>query len=125
MSEQKKVLIIDDDQSVHTILRFILQKMGLRIVTAYDGMQGLMLAKTSQPDLIILDIMMPASNGLTVHDRLQESEETSHIPILIYSAVPYNDIVKKVKPTEKVQILSKPDSPDKVMHAINTLFRST
>ena len=82
----EKVLIIDDDLDTLRLVGLMLQKQGYRIVAASSGQQGLELALSELPDLILLDVMMPGMDGYEVARRLRSSEKTVNIPILMFTA---------------------------------------
>lgn len=80
----RKVLIIDDEKPIVEILGFNLKKEGYQTVEAFDGEQGLALALTEQPDLILLDIMLPKMDGFTVCRKIREHQAST--PILMLTA---------------------------------------
>lgn len=82
--DKKKVLIVDDEKPIVEILTYNLQKEGYETIEAYDGEQAITLALTKKPDLILLDIMLPKVDGLTVCKRIRHT--LSNVPILILSA---------------------------------------
>ncbi len=82
--EKKKILIVDDEKPIVEILTYNLQKEGYETIEAYDGEQAINLALTKKPDLILLDIMLPKVDGLTVCKRIRHT--LSNVPILILSA---------------------------------------
>jgi two-component system alkaline phosphatase synthesis response regulator PhoP len=84
--EQKKILIADDEEDVVTTLQFTLEKEGYQCLTAYDGKEALDKAKRENPDLIILDIMMPKMNGYEVSRLLKFDARFKHIPIVMLTA---------------------------------------
>jgi CheY-like chemotaxis protein len=57
--EKKKILHVEDDKSVSLLVKAVLERAGCRVVSAVDAIQGLMMARQLQPDLVILDVMMP------------------------------------------------------------------
>lgn len=79
----KKVLIVDDERPISDIIKFNLAKEGYDVVTAYDGREALEQFQAENPDLIILDLMLPELDGLEV---AKEVRKTSHIPIIMLSA---------------------------------------
>jgi len=81
--DQKKVLIIEDEKSISDIIKFNLVKEGFSVETAYDGQDGLTKAISSQPDLILLDVMLPVMDGFAVCKKVRE---TSTVPILMLTA---------------------------------------
>ena len=83
---QDLILIIDDSKLVLQITSDILKKDGHNIITAQTGKDGLELAKTGNPDLIILDIVMPDIDGYDVLKELKKDEFTKNIPVIMYSS---------------------------------------
>ena len=84
--ERKRILIADDEEDVVTTLQFTLEKEGYQCLTAYDGKEALDKAKRENPDLIILDIMMPKMNGYEVSRLLKFDARFKHIPIVMLTA---------------------------------------
>lgn len=79
----KKILIVDDEKPISDIIKFNLAKEGYETVTAFDGREAITKFEEENPDLIILDLMLPELDGLEV---AKEVRKTSHIPIIILSA---------------------------------------
>ncbi len=80
----KKILIIDDDESMRILIRTLLNNTGkYNSVQAKNGKEGLQLAKKIQPDLILLDITMPKMNGIETLKRLKKLSKTSSIPVIM------------------------------------------
>ena len=92
----KKILIVDDEMFIVEVLKDTLQENGYEVLIAMDGMQGTMQAVKNKPDLILLDISMPAGGGMSVYNRLKQSVETQAIPVIFMSAMPPADLVQKV-----------------------------
>ena len=84
MDEKKCVLIVDDEKNIVNILKFNLQKEGYDTLEAYDGESGLQLALEKNPDLILLDVMLPKMIGWDVCRNLRNSG--SNIPVIILTA---------------------------------------
>ena len=84
MDKQKTVLIVEDEKNIVDILRFNLQREGYETCEAYDGAEGLSLALSAQPDLILLDVMLPKMNGFDVCRRLREQGD--NVPVIILTA---------------------------------------
>ncbi len=80
---ETRVLVVDDEPDQVTLISKILQEEGYQIAKAYDGEQAIESVKRSQPDLIILDLMMPNVNGFEVIEYLKAGEETRQIPIIV------------------------------------------
>lgn len=81
-----KILVVDDEKDVVELLTFLLEKDGYNVVTAYNGKEALNVVEKANPDLILLDVMMPELDGYTVQTQLLENPNTKHIPIIILTA---------------------------------------
>ena len=84
MNTQKTVLIVEDEKNIVDILRFNLQREGYRTLEAYDGESGLAQAVSANPDLILLDVMLPKMNGFDVCKSLRS--QGSNVPVIILTA---------------------------------------
>ncbi len=84
---QKTILVVDDEPSIRSLLRQQLEEQGYLVVEAADGMEAISQVKLMPPDLIILDVMMPAINGFDVAAVLKNNPTTMDIPIIILSIV--------------------------------------
>ena len=84
MNTQKTVLIVEDEKNIVDILRFNLQREGYQTLEAYDGESGLALAVSANPDLILLDVMLPRMNGFDVCKSLRS--QGSSVPVIILTA---------------------------------------
>ena len=80
------ILIIDDEQDILDILAYNLEKEGFEVTTSLDGVKGIELAKKILPDLIILDVMMPDTDGIEVCETLRKLPELSHTSICFLTA---------------------------------------
>lgn len=85
MSKQR-ILVVEDEHSLQEILSYNLQAEGFEVLTANDGQQGLNKAQTMLPDLIVLDLMLPVIDGLTVCRQLRANSRTKNIRILMLTA---------------------------------------
>lgn len=82
-----KILLADDDVTLHEMYAERLRAEGYEVVSAYDGEEALDKAYHEKPDLILLDIMMPKINGIDVMKKLREDQETAGIPIILLTAL--------------------------------------
>ncbi len=83
---QPRLLVVDDEQDLLTVLRMAFEAAGFDVLTASDGEQGLALARKHAPDLIVLDLMLPRMDGYKVCRALKFDERFKQIPIFILSA---------------------------------------
>ena len=81
-----KVLVVDDEKDVVDLVKYLLVKEGHSVIEAFDGNEGLALAKSELPELIVLDIMMPNMDGFTMNSRLLEDKQTKDIPVIVLTA---------------------------------------
>ena len=81
-----RILVVDDDKDIFEVVKYIAMKEGHDVVQAVNGRAGLESATASQPDLIILDIMMPEMDGYTLNTLLAASPATKDIPVIILTA---------------------------------------
>ena len=91
MPNQTKILVIDDDPDVHTVVKKILEPKSYEVVSAYDGDEGLRKVVEERPDLIILDVIMPGKHGFDVCHELKTDEKYhffSNIPVLMLTVYP-------------------------------------
>ena len=86
ITEKKKVLVIEDETELLTILQIRLSHDNFEVFTASDGNAGLALANEVQPDIILLDIMMPGKDGITLLREFKADDTTCDIPIIIVTA---------------------------------------
>jgi DNA-binding response OmpR family regulator len=91
MPKQTKILVIDDDQDVHAVVKKILEPKSYEVISAYDGFEGLSKVVEERPDLIILDVIMPGKHGFDVCHELKTDEKYhffSNIPVLMLTVYP-------------------------------------
>jgi DNA-binding response OmpR family regulator len=86
MSEKARILLIDDHQTVFRLLEAIVRIKGYKLLYAESGQQGIVMARKEQPDLILLDVMMPDIDGFKVCQYLKENDDTKEIPIMFLTA---------------------------------------
>jgi len=83
----RRVLIVDDDPAVHDVLRMTLTKEGYRLLHAYDGEEALEIARTQDPDVVTLDVMMPSVDGWSVLTRFKSDPKLAHIPVIMLTII--------------------------------------
>ena len=86
MSEKARILLIDDHQTVFRLLEAIVRIKGYTLLYAESGQQGIVMARKEQPDLVLLDVMMPDIDGFKVCQYLKENDDTKEIPIMFLTA---------------------------------------
>ena len=119
----KKILIIDDEESIRDILDVLLSSEDYEIIQADSGEAGLELAKLDPPDLIILDVMMPRMSGYMVAKHLKLDERLQDIPIVLLTAtanVAGNIMLDMPTPYR----LTKPFDPDELLEMVRSAFEA-
>jgi len=121
----KLVLIVDDDESVRELIEFIVKKEGFRIEKAADGEEALNKARTVNPDIILLDLMLPKFGGFEILRELQ-TDETSGIPIVIitgrYTDRSTSDMIKQ-EPNVR-EFIEKPVKPQILTSLLHKLLHT-
>lgn len=84
--EKKKILLVDDEEDILSMVKMRLAAAGYEVITSGDGKQAYALAKQAEPDLIILDLMLPGMEGHMVCRFLKFDDKYKHIPIIILTA---------------------------------------
>jgi DNA-binding response OmpR family regulator len=108
---QGKVLIIDDEELLVKSMCLSLKHKGFEVQGARDGIEGIELAQTTLPDIIILDIMMPGIDGWETLKRLKENSSTRSIPVIIFTAREYSNGTILAQEKGAVDMITKPVDP--------------
>ena len=119
----RKVLIADDEPDIREILQYNLSAEGYEVFTAKDGDEALEKAKRIQPDLIVLDVMMPKKNGVEVCQLLRAQAAFKDTIILLLTALNDDGSIIKGLETGADDYIGKPVSPKVLVTRIQALFR--
>jgi two-component system, OmpR family, alkaline phosphatase synthesis response regulator PhoP len=124
----KKILLVDDDADFVEATRIILENKSYDVAVAYDGKEGLRKVETEQPNLIILDVMMPEIDGYEVCAKLKSDPHYGHIPILLLTAV--GEAMSTTKYTKEMGMkieaddyVPKPVEPMDLVERVEKLIR--
>src|SRR5678816_1898227 len=82
-----RILVVDDDPRIHALVKGLGEARGYQITSAHDGEEGLAAASVQQPDLILVDVMMPRVDGWSVVRRLRTRAEFASVPIIFITAL--------------------------------------
>lgn len=118
---KNKVLVVDDEQSIVTLLQYNLEQAGFEVVTAMDGLAGKQLAESMAPDIIVLDLMLPKMDGIEVCKQLRQQKIMT--PILMLTAK--DDEFDKILGLElgADDYMIKPFSPREVVARVKAILR--
>lgn len=121
-SKKKKILVVDDEPDIVTLIKSRLEANGYDVVSAYNGKDGLEKAEESQPDMILLDLMMPIMDGYEAGQKLKENPKTKNIPIILFTAASAEEVAKKGAETiEAIDYVVKPFDDAALLFLINRI----
>jgi DNA-binding response OmpR family regulator len=121
----RKILVVDDEPNIVKSLTDLLQANGYDVVTAVDGKEGIDKCKKEQPDLVLLDIMMPRISGLELLKAVKDNVKSAHIPIIVISAKSDIETVKEAMRSYADKYITKPYSPQEVLKSIQNSLQYT
>jgi len=122
---KKKILVIDDMPNVVTMVKARLEASGYEVITALDGQQGLTYANAERPDLIILDIVMPAGGGYSVYARLRMSPKTRSVPVIFLTAKDKPEDVARAYKLGAEYFVKKPYKPEMLLGTVKKVLESS
>ncbi len=124
----KKILLVDDDADFVEATKLILESKSYDVVVSYDGKEGLKKVQTEEPNLIILDVMMPEIDGYEVCAKLKSDARFKHIPVLLLTAV--GEAISTTKYTKEMGMkieaddyIPKPVELNELVERVENLFR--
>jgi DNA-binding response OmpR family regulator len=125
-----KILVVDDDPDILDAITMILESQGYQVSTARDGIEGLATLKAENPDLMILDLMMPKMDGFAVCKELQDPRwsKFKDIPILILTSVREEASRRRYELETGLELdvddyIEKPMSPDILLERVSRLIK--
>lgn len=113
-----KVLIVDDEPDVVSLIERTLASDGIVVVKAYDGIAALDLIGTEKPDLVLLDLMMPMMSGYEVCQQIKANPQTSDIPVVCLSSAHTPDARAHSLKAGAVELITKPFFPNELVAQI-------
>ena len=118
-----RVLVVDDEPDIVSVIREYLEREGYETLTAYDGKEAVKMALENKPDVITLDLMMPEMDGFEVIERLKEDERTKDIPIIIISVISAMKDKKKTFRLGVADYITKPLTSKRLALSIDEIQR--
>ncbi len=122
-SQEKRILVVDDDEAILELLQYNLEKEGYEVSTATNGVDAVQIAKEQNPELIILDIMMPGQDGVETCRQIRSITELADVFIIFLTArsEEYSEIAAFEVGAD--DYITKPIKPRALMSRINAHFR--
>ncbi len=121
---KKKILIVDDEIDIVETLKFILEDAGYECYCAFDGEEGLNIAREIIPDLMILDVMMPKINGYKISRLLKYDSKYKNIPIIMITARSQDEDRLIGEETGVNEYITKPFELDYVVDKVNDYLKA-
>jgi two-component system alkaline phosphatase synthesis response regulator PhoP/two-component system response regulator VicR len=118
----RKILTCDDEKNIVRLIQVNLERQGYEVVTAYNGRECLEKVETEQPDLILLDLMMPEMTGFEVLEVLKADPKTAKIPVIMLTARTQDQDVLKGWQSGVECYLTKPFNPIELITFIKRIF---
>ena len=122
MEKQKRILVVDDESDMVDIVKLNLELQGYHVLSAMDGQEGLRMVKEQQPDLILLDVMMPQMNGYQVCRLLKFDDQYKHIPIILLTARARTEDRKEAQAVGADSFITKPFSMSDLLTKVGDLL---
>jgi FixJ family two-component response regulator len=107
-AQKPTVLCVDDDPNISEAIGRRLQRLGIRVLRAYDGMQGCWQAATERPGIIVLDVAMPNGNGVEILQWLKRNQQTAGIPVVVLTGKTDPGLCRKMRKLGAIRFLAKP-----------------
>lgn len=120
----QRILAVDDEANVRRIVQVILTRAGYQVTLAGDGVEGLGKVKDEQPDLVVLDVMMPHMDGFEMLRRMKADPETSAVKVVMLTARAQDADIFEGERMGADLYLTKPFNPNDLLQAVNQLLAS-
>ncbi len=123
MDKTKRVVCIEDEPAMIDLIRLILSRKGYTVTGATGGREGLELVQSSQPDIVLLDLMMPDMDGWEVYQKLKAHESTREIPVIVVTAKAQSiDKVLGLHIAKVDDYITKPFGPQDLIESIEKVL---
>lgn len=120
----KKILAVDDERHIVRLVQVNLERAGYEVVTAFDGKDALEKVEAEQPDLVVLDVMMPYMDGFEVLQNLRKNPSTRELPVIMLTAKAQDADVFRGWQSGVDCYLTKPFNPMELISFVKRIFKS-
>ena len=117
-----RILVVDDEPSIRSLVRYVLEEEGHEVLLAEDGFAGLRMAEQHSPDCVVLDVMMPGLDGHAVLQRLRASQGGFALPVVMLTAAADDEHAWQAWTEGVDYFLPKPFEPLELLRFLDTLF---
>ncbi len=122
---KKKIVYVEDEPEMIDLVRLILGRKGYEVIGANGGREGMRIIQIEQPDLVLLDLMMPDMDGWDVYHQLRADENTKSLPVIVITARAQNiDRVLGLEIAKVDDYLAKPFTPQELLESVARIFAS-
>lgn len=121
--KMSKILLIDDDSDLLRLLRRKLLAAGFEVALAQDGFSAVRVARKEAPDVVVLDLGLPAGSGFEVMERMRQNMELNHIPIVVLTGRD-EGFEERTREAGAVAFLRKPVDPDRLIGQLESILRT-
>lgn len=118
----RSILLVDDEPQTRDLLRLMLKRDGYEVFDAEDGFDALKKVKSLLPDMVLLDVMMPDIDGITVCKKIRSDEATANIPVVMLSARTHEEAVRRGIAAGATRYLTKPIGRESLLEHVREVF---
>jgi two-component system alkaline phosphatase synthesis response regulator PhoP len=123
MKQRPKILLVDDDVDLVTVMRGALESKAYEVIVAYNGQEGLEKARKEKPDLVVLDILMPVADGFIFADQFRKDPSLAKVPVLALTS--FSESLGQPFPFEVSEYILKPIRPRDLVAKVEEFLKKT
>jgi len=120
MKQRPKILLVDDDVDLVTVMRGALESKAYQVVVAHNGQEGLEKAKKEKPDLVVLDILMPVADGFMFADQFRKDASLAKVPVIALTS--FSQALGEPIPFEVSEFIRKPIKPKDLVAKVEQML---
>jgi two-component system alkaline phosphatase synthesis response regulator PhoP len=121
MKQRPKILLVDDDADLVTVMRGALESKAYEVIVAYNGQEGLEKAKKEKPDLVVLDILMPVADGFVFADQFRKDPSLAKTPVLALTS--FSESLGQPFAFEVSEYIMKPIKPRELVAKVEEFLK--
>lgn len=118
MNRRRRILVADDNPGILKALKLRLEASGFEVIQVQDSYQALEFCRKHDPDLLLLDVNMPAGSGFSVHDRIKRTPEYRHVPVIYLTGDDRESVDQKAGALGAAAVIRKPVAADELIRTI-------